>query len=182
MIYESSRRGFKAGPLMIIGHAILEVAMMAVIIFGLAAFLHEPLVLKIIALLGAFILFAFGVTMIASIPKLSLDFKDGNKKQFNLIITGITMSAVNPYFAIWWLTIGLGLLLASHKQGIFALGVFFAGHILADLLWYSVVSLTISKGRRFISKKIYKGIIFVCGMTLVGFGIYFALNHRAFMP
>lgn len=176
VIYQSTKQGLKTGPLVILGHAILEVGMVAFIIFGFAYFLKNPLVLKIIATTGALILLGFGINMISSIPKVSLDFKDENRKSSNLVLTGITMSAANPYWVIWWLTIGLGLLLGAQKAGYLAIGIFFAGHILADLAWYTVVSFTISKGRRFISQKVYKGIIFVCGIILIGFGIYFGMN------
>lgn len=176
VIYQSTKQGFKTGPLVILGHAILEVGMVTFIIFGFAYFLKNALVLKIIAITGALILLWFGISMLLSIPRVSLDIKDDCKKSSNLILTGITMSVANPYWTIWWLTIGLGLLLAAQRMGYVAIGIFFAGHILADLAWYSIVSFTISKGRRFISQKVYKGIIFVCGIILIGFGVYFGIN------
>ena len=176
VIYESTKRGFKSGPLMILGHALLEILMVAFIIFGFAHFIQNQALLKIISLLGALILFYFGASMLFSIPRLSLNFKDNYKKSSNLVLLGITMSVANPYWAIWWLTIGLGLVLGAHNAGIVAVGIFFLGHILADFGWYSLVSLTISKGRKFISLKIYKIIIFILAVTLVEFGIYFALN------
>ncbi len=176
VIYEGAKRGFKSGPLIILGHSLLEIIMIAIIIFGLSSFINNPIILKIIFFVGAFILFAFGTKMLASVKHISLNIKDSYKKSSNLVLTGITMSLANPYWTIWWLTIGLGLLLLAKKQGFIAIAIFFIGHILADFLWYSIVSFTISKGRKFISEKIYKSVVFICGLTLIGFGIYFAIS------
>ncbi len=176
VIYKSTKQGYKSGPLIILGHALLEICMVAFIIFGLTRFIHNQLVLKAISLLGALILFYFGMNMLFSLPRLSLDSKNNPEKSSNLILLGITMSIANPYWAIWWLTIGLGLVLAAQKAGFIAVAIFFAGHILADFGWYSLVSFSISKGKRFISEKIYKIVVSLCAITLVGFALYFGIN------
>jgi threonine/homoserine/homoserine lactone efflux protein len=181
VIYESTKQGAKTGPLMILGHGLLEMLMLVLLIFGFTRYIHNPLALKIIAILGAFLLCFFGIKMLLSVPKLSLDFGPDYKYSSNLVLTGITMSLANPYWTIWWLTIGLGLFLGAERLGYVAVGVFFVGHILADLSWYSVVSLTISKGKKFISLKVYKGIIFVCAVILIVFGIYFGVNYSRLM-
>jgi len=173
VIYESAKTGFKTGPLIILGHALLEILMVAFIILGFTRFIHNPLVLKIISILGALVIFCFGINMILSVRHISLDLKNDYKKSTNLTLMGITMSIANPYWTIWWLTIGLGLVLAAQRQGFIAIGVFFIGHILADFGWYSFVSLAISKGRKFISNKVYKSIVLICALILIGFGVYF---------
>ncbi len=161
---------------MIIGHAILEIVMVIAIVTGLSHFLNNNLTIKIISLSGAFILLFFGLNMLRSLPSVSLDFEPAQKKSSNLTLLGITMSIANPYWTIWWLTIGLGLVLSAQKAGYAALGVFFLGHITADLGWYSIVSFTISKGRRLLSDKIYKTILCICALILIGFAIYFGLG------
>ena len=175
-ISESTKHGFKSGPLLILGHAILEIIMVALLVLGFANFIDNPFILKIIGIAGSVILIYFGLNMIFSIPKLSLDFKDDGSKPSNLVLKGITMSLVNPYWAIWWLSIGLSLVLSAKKAGFMALGFFFAGHILADLSWYSIISLTFSKGKNLFTLKAYKRIIFICAITLLGFGVYFGIN------
>jgi len=60
--------------------------------------------------------------------------------------------------------------------GILGISVFFIGHILADLIWYSAVSLAVSRGKKFITDKKYRVIISGCGITLIGFGIYFSVT------
>jgi threonine/homoserine/homoserine lactone efflux protein len=173
VISESAKHGFKSGPLIIIGHALTEALMIGLIILGFARFINKSQVVFYISIIGSLILFYFGTGMLISAPRLSLGSKGKPSKSSNLILLGITMSITNPYWSIWWLTIGLGLALASQKQGILAVLIFFLGHISADFGWYSAVSLGISRGKKFLSDKIYRGIIFLCGIALIGFGIYF---------
>jgi len=177
VIHESTKRGAKAGPLIISGHILIEIAMLTCIIFGVIKFLKTPLLISLITLTGSGILVYMGLTMLKEIPRFSFSKSSVEKKSANLIILGFTMSIANPYWSIWWLTIGLGLVINAQKIGIFAIFAFFLGHILADFLWYAFVSILISKNKRFISGRIYKIITSICAVALIGFGISFAINH-----
>src|SRR3972149_5217323 len=48
------------------------------------------------------------------------------------VADGIIASISNPYWSLWWATIGLGYLALSSGQGLTGVAFFFAGHILAD--------------------------------------------------
>jgi len=176
VIAESAKHGFKSAPLMILGHAILEALAIGLIILGFAGFASNATAMRFIAIVGALVLLYFGLSMIRSLPGLSLKTKSDCLKNSNLIFLGLTISASNPYWSFWWLTIGLGLVLAAQKQGYLVVLIFFAGHIFADLGWYSIVSWGISKGREFISDFIYRGIILACAVALIGFSAYFGLT------
>jgi threonine/homoserine/homoserine lactone efflux protein len=173
VIAESTRGGFKTGPLIILGHALLEALVVLLIILGVAHFIRNTALILTISLTGSLILLVFGIDMLRSLPKLSLNTPSNISRSSNLVLLGITASLSNPYWSIWWLTIGLGLVIASQKGGILAIILFFLGHILADFGWYSVVSWGISQGRKFISLNIYRGIIFICALALIAFSVYF---------
>lgn len=176
VIAESAKSGAKSGPFISLGHAILEALMVGFIIFGFAHFIHNPGVITAISIVGSLILLYFAISMLLSIPRISIDSKNNYKKSSGLILLGITMSIANPYWTLWWLTIGLGLVLGAQKGGLAAIVFFFLGHILADFGWYSLVSLAISKGRKFITLRIYRGIIFICAITLMGFSVFFLIS------
>ncbi|MCX5708890.1 MAG: LysE family transporter [Candidatus Omnitrophica bacterium] len=180
VIAETAKLGFKSGPFMILGHALLEALMVGLLILGLAGLASNPAVMRSIAIIGSLVLLYFGFSMLYSLPKLSLKTKGKSPKSSNLIFLGVTVSISNPYWSFWWLTIGLGLVLAAQKQGLLAVLIFFAGHITADLVWYSLVSWGISKGREFISERIYRGIILTCAAALISFSLYF--GSAAFKP
>jgi threonine/homoserine/homoserine lactone efflux protein len=176
VVHESTKQGAKSGPLIILGHALLEIGMIICIIFGFTRFINSLFLIRTISLIGSGVLVYSGVSMLKALSSFSISLDNTDKKQKNLVATGITMSIANPYWTIWWLTIGLGLILSAQKNGFYAIIVFFLGHILADFSWYAFVSVVISKNKRFITEKVYRAITSTCAFILIGFGIYFAAN------
>jgi len=173
-IAESSRRGFIAGPLLIGGHAILEMALIGALLLGLAPFLQKPAVFTIIALAGAGILLWMAVGMLRSLPTLRLSLAASESRTTHPVASGILMSLANPYWSIWWATIGLGYILYSLKFGVWGVLFFFAGHILADLAWYSFISAAVAGGRRFLTDRLYRSLIAALAVVLIAFAVYFA--------
>lgn len=172
-ISESSRRGFWAGPLIMVGHGILELALVVLLLLGLGPYLNKDIVFGILGLCGGLILMWMAVGMFRCIPSLRLDLEPNIEESGHPIRAGVLMSLANPYWFIWWATIGLGYIVYAMKFGAAGVIAFFAGHISADFAWYSLVSLTVSRGRSFFSERLYKGIIAVCASALVGFSGWF---------
>ena len=173
-ISESSRRGFIAGPLLITGHTILELALVIALLLGLAPFFQQPVVFAAIALIGSVILFCMAFGMFRSLPSLHLSWEGDHKRRSHPIISGILMSVANPYWIIWWATIGLGYILYSWRFGFWGIAFFFAGHILADLVWYSLIAAAVAGGRHFLTDRLYRSLIAFCAVFLVVFAGYFA--------
>jgi threonine/homoserine/homoserine lactone efflux protein len=177
VISGSLKRGFKTGPLIISGHAFLEIFMVAVLVLGLGRLINTPDVIRAISVVGAVILVYFGVRMLHSIPASNIDdFLNSRGISSNMFLQGITLSIANPYWAVWWMTIGLGLLLSANQKGLLGLIFFFTGHVLADLVWYSFVSFSLSRGKKFISLHIYRIVLKVCAFIIISFGLYFGIN------
>jgi threonine/homoserine/homoserine lactone efflux protein len=182
VIAHSGRSGAKTGPLLILGHAIVELAMVALIVLGCARFVNNPIILKTIALTGAGILAYFGISMLLTLKTASLEASPPNTAGKNLPLLGITLSLSNPYWSIWWLTIGMGLLLVAQKKGILGLAVFFLGHIAADLGWYSFISYSLSKNASKIKVKHYRILLGICALALLWFAFWFARYALAGTP
>jgi threonine/homoserine/homoserine lactone efflux protein len=64
------------------------------------------------------------------------------------VALGIVLSLSNPYWILWWATIGLAMLTPAIDQGWPAVASVYAGHISADLAWYGAVSAAVAGGRR----------------------------------
>ncbi len=172
-ISESSRRGFIAGPLLIVGHSILELALLIALLLGLAPFFEQQGFFVLISLVGGSILLWMAIGMFRALPSLSISWETQQVDRSNLVVTGALMSIANPYWIIWWATIGIGYILHSKQYGLWGLVFFFIGHILADFAWYAVVSAAVGKGRAFFSDRIYKGVIGTCAAILVLFACFF---------
>lgn len=179
-IAESSKKGFIAGPVIVLGHGLLEVAMMVLLVLGLRPFFQQPAVVRTIAIAGGVFLLLMSVSMMKailsggiSLPKAGHD----GVKGFPLL-TGVTFSLSNPYWTIWWATIGATYVLVSLKLGVIGLIAFFIGHILADLTWYSTVAFAVDVGKKFISDRLYRGMIAACSLFLAGLAISFILGLK----
>jgi threonine/homoserine/homoserine lactone efflux protein len=178
---EAARRGFWAGPLIIVGHALLELALVLLLMAGVGVWLHRPLVLGVVGVVGAAMLGWMGLGLLKASRHSHLEFDPKEASGLNPILAGVLMSAANPYWLIWWLTIGLGYVMFSMKFGWLGVGLFFIGHILADFAWYTLVSGAVAQGRRFISDSLYRGFLAGCGVFLFGFGGYFAVQGVNFL-
>ena len=173
-ISESSRRGFWAGPLMIAGHAILELALGVALFLGLAPFFQMPAVFAASALAGAVILIWMAAGMLRSLPTLRLSWEGGQQKMNSTVLNGILMSVSNPYWIIWWATIGIGYIFYAWQYGLWGIAFFFAGHISADLAWYSFIAGAVARGRHLLTDRLYRRLIGFCALFLIGFAGYFA--------
>jgi len=94
------------------------------------------------------------------------------------VLAGILTSISNPFWMLWWATIGLGYITLSLRSGYIGLTSFFTGHILADLVWYSLIAAAVAGGKKFLSDGVYRAILVACGVFLVGLGgtfLYYGL-------
>lgn len=172
-VSESTRRGAAAGPLMILGHGILELVLILILLSGLAPFLQRDEVFVAIALAGGVILLWMALSMFRSLPGLGLDIAAAAGRRQNLILAGILFSLANPYWLIWWASVGLGYIIFSAQHGVPGIIAFFTGHILADLAWYTLISFGVARGRRYCSDRAYRGLIGGCAVFLLLFSGYF---------
>ena len=54
--------------------------------------------------------------------------------------------------------------------------VFFLGHEMGDIIWYLPISIFVSLGGKSLNPKIYKYVLIACGIFMIVFGVYLALN------
>ncbi|MEW6379666.1 MAG: LysE family transporter [bacterium] len=176
-IGEATRRGFWTGPLIILGHGILELLLFVAVISGAGRFLTLPAVKETTSILGGGILVWLGIGMIRQSNQVQgtlMAASPGGTS--NLVLGGFLISISNPYWTIWWATIGLSYIALSLPFGRWGLASFYCGHILADLCWYTFVSGIIALGKKTISPKVYHFIILLCGLFLLIFGLYFSYS------
>jgi threonine/homoserine/homoserine lactone efflux protein len=134
------------------------------------------------AICGGFVLIYMGYGIIKNIKNYSLTALPAKGKQeLHPVIIGVVVSLSNPYWFIWWITIGMGYVLFAGNLGIAGILAFFAGHILSDLVWYSFISYGIQFGGRYVSLRAIKSVLFVCSIFLIIFGILFIVKGYNFI-
>ena len=179
-ISEVMKRGFKAGPLIVAGHAILEICLLVAVVAGLGPLITRNATMGVVGIGGGALLVLMGIQMAAAARKtadVAMTSKaDPASAIRGPVLTGILTSLSNPYWALWWATIGLNFAALALKSGLAGLSSFYAGHILADLAWYSIIAAAVASGRKICPRPVYIALIAVCGVVLVGLGFYFFLG------
>lgn len=180
-VNESPRRGAWTGPLVVLGHMFLEAALVLALVLGMRQYLDNAAVKSVIAFGGGAVLAWMGASMLRSARSVTLDAGDGAPGGMRPVTAGVVASMSNPYWTLWWLTPGAALLVTAMRAGIAGVVVFFVGHILADLVWYTFVSVAISRGRRIMSDRVYRGLVAVCGLAIVAFALWFMWSGFLFI-
>ncbi len=174
-IDSSLKKGWIAGPEVVFGHALLEFAVVILIVLGMASFIGSSAI-SAISVVGGSVLIVFGAMTIKGANDASNALHSGDTIVSNPIAAGFLTSASNPYFWIWWLAAGSALVLRGLEISLMAVAFFVIGHWMADLGWYSFVSTSFSRGKGLMSSKTYKRILFSCGLFLMVFGAWFAIG------
>ena len=185
---KTSRRGYLMGVWIIAGHAILEMGIILLLLLGFSFVLRNIIVVRMIGIIGGLILAYFGASIIRDVylGKIPTDFLPSsgepnqdidpleNKGLENPVVGGILVSMSNPYWWVWWASIGLAFMVRfdiSFTQWPKLLA-FFLGHEAGDLAWYLLISTLAFFGLRRLSKKVYYGILVGCGIFMILFGAY----------
>jgi len=189
---QAKKRGYLMGLWIIIGHALLEMVIIIFLLLGFSFVLQNIIVVRSIGVIGGLILIGFGASIIRDVyrgsvstsfldPAQSSEEKPTIPKQKgigNPVIGGIVVSMTNPYWWVWWATIGFAFILQfdiSFRQWP-KLIAFFLGHEAGDLIWYLLVSTLAFLGLRHLNKKVYYGILVICGIFMILFGIYMGIS------
>jgi threonine/homoserine/homoserine lactone efflux protein len=169
-----ARRGAKAGLKMAYGHTVVELPLVVVLaagIFSFAAILDAHF--ETIGIVGGIAILAF-----AGIHTLSLKKTRASQDSIGLsnrrpFVAGVLLSALNPFFLIWWVTVGLKILTDSSSFGIVAsVAIVFGFHIWMDYAWLTGTAYLASKGGAMLKSRYYV----ILNLALIGVLVYFGLN------
>ena len=176
-ISETPKHGWRTGPIITVGHAIAEIGVVLVLMLGVVAIAHNSTVTKIISIVGGVALIFMGVMMFWDTikNKVSYDTVNSAEKVKSRLLAGkgITATLSNPFWWVWWGTVGLALLVDSQQAGIKGPVVFYFGHILSDLVWYSAVSIILWQGRKLLMGTPLKVLLSGCALFLIYLGVKF---------
>ncbi|VVB62254.1 LysE type translocator [uncultured archaeon] len=173
-ISQGTKMGARSGLIFSISHTIVEFLLIMLLAFGLLAVRNEIFIRNIIGTLGGVVLIVFGLYQIVG----SLKKKDIDQKQkvpsHRLFFIGILFTAFNPYFILWWLTVGSNLILLALEFAALAGVVFmFVCHVWIDYVWLITVAYFAKRGVNALGSRWYRVVIGLFGVILIYFGISF---------
>ena len=165
------RGGWRAGLKMAYGHTIVELPLVIMLGIGAISLVTLPQFREYASILGAISLFAFaGLQIKSSLRKSSTDFAS----KHGPFVVGILFSALNPFFLIWWFTIGFKLILDSLiLYSTIGIGIMFAFHIWMDYAWLGTVGFLSGRGKKVLLARNYKIFMIAISVVLVYFGVAF---------
>jgi len=163
--------GGKAGIKMAVGHTIVELPLVILLGIGVFSFEIFPEFRILISILGAITLFVFAGIQI----KTTLQMKETTfNLKHNAVLTGIILSALNPFFIIWWLSVGFKLISDAMLIWAFVgIIVVFLLHIWMDFVWLYSVACLAAKSSKILSNKNYKILMIGLSAMVIYFGISF---------
>ncbi len=162
-----------AGTQIALGHAVIEVPLILLIYFGFAQFFQNSVVQLVLSILGGGMIIWLGISMFRARVEV---VKGGKDLPYSAFTAGILTSGLNPFFLLWWATIGSLLIMRFLDFGITGLAVFIVVHWLVDLVWLSFISVTVYKTHSLWGRKLQEGLFIVCSLLLVGFGGWFLIS------
>ena len=159
----------RAGALVAIGHGLVEFPLMVAVFFGIGALLEADYVRITIGIAGGLFILWMGIGMLRSIRQEVLVHEQRVDSR-SPVMAGVLFSIGNPYFLVWWVTVGAALILRSVEFGVLGFAAFAVGHWLCDLLWDWFLSALSFKGGQFFGNRFQQAIFAVSGVMLLFFG------------
>jgi threonine/homoserine/homoserine lactone efflux protein len=197
-IAETAKGGFRRGPTVVLGHAVVEALAVVGLLLGVGQVFGFPLVSGGVGVVGGLVLvwMGYGMGRSAWRGEVSLDLqgegtlaavavaRDGRGASApprtsllaSPVVRGGAVSIANPFWLLWWATIGAAYVGRSLSLGPAGPAAFFLGHISADLGWTCIVSAVVASGRRALHAGVYRGVILLCAIALAILGAYFLLS------
>jgi threonine/homoserine/homoserine lactone efflux protein len=173
-----TKQGAMSGVRVAHGHAAVEIVVVAAIaagIFSASAFLSSYA--RAIAIVGGVAIMGFAAMQVLGIAKskgAKVPALAAGKSPFAV---GVVLTGLNPFFLVWWLTVGLKLVSNSAAFGPAAgVALLFALHVWMDYAWLATTAYLASKGSSALKSKYYKVLLLALAGVLVYYGAQFLMN------
>jgi threonine/homoserine/homoserine lactone efflux protein len=161
-----------AGAKIAIGHGVVEFPLMLALYFGFGELIEYWPVKTAIGLIGGIFLFWMGLGMLKSI-KVSVT---SAHEMRSATAAGIMLTLGNPYFLIWWVSVGAFLVLRAMEFGLFGFIIFALIHWLCDFFWLYFLSAATHRGSRFFGQRFQQILFGICGVFLILFSGKFLID------
>jgi len=162
------KKGWKGGFMVSIGHLAVELPLVVLLAFFITASGQVEGIMKPLALVGGLFLVLFGYLTLKSALQVN-EIASGEQK-FSPFLTGVALSAFNPFFIAWWAGVGSALISeAILLFGLLGIAILFASHIWIDFAFLSLLAYVTSfKG---LTLRAYKLLLIFLSSIVLFFGL-----------
>ena len=177
-ISHGTKSGAKSGLIFSVAHTVVEFSLIMLFALGLLSVASEPIVKQVIGIAGGSILIAFGAIQIRnSIITKSEELKKPKSSYRHLFLIGLAFTGLNPYFILWWLTVGAQLIIiALEFAALLGVVFMFICHVWMDYAWLTGVAYLSKKGTNVMGLKWYRPMMAIFGAILIYFGLTFFIG------
>ena len=181
-VSHGAKIGTKSGILFSIAHGIIEFTLVMLLALGLLSVANVPEVMLFVGVMGGAALIVFGAMQISSSLSYNTEeIKTEQKTSRNLLLMGLALTGLNPYFIIWWLTIGANLIFISLDfAGLAGVVFMYVCHVWVDYAWLTLIAGLAKKGAKILRFKWYRLLMAVFGVVLIYFGLTFLIDSLGF--
>ena len=173
-ISQGAKTGARSGLIFSLAHTLVEFSLIMLLAFGLLAVRNEVFIRNSIGMIGGIVLITFGSYQIYGVLKKKQIEQKQEVPSHRLFFIGLLFTALNPYFIIWWLTVGSNLILLALELAALTGVIFmFLCHVWMDYAWLIAVSHFAKKGVNALGSKWYRTLIGLFGVILIYFGASF---------
>ncbi len=180
ILMQGSKMGARSGFSCAIGHTLVEFPLVIALSLGLLAAASQPTIKSVIGLVGGLGLIGFGILQIYQTIE-TKDGPSGNSETGRLpassLMLGLALTGLNPYFILWWLTIGSVLIVQAVVFGaIIGVLIMYVSHVWMDYAFLTGLGYFAKRGKSFVGSKYYRLILVAFGVVLVYFGLTFTID------
>jgi threonine/homoserine/homoserine lactone efflux protein len=187
VVMQSSRHGRLHGILPMVGHAIVEVGIIAAIIVSVQALTLSPFMIDLLVGFGGIVIVLFGFLALRDYR-----YKEDSRSTEASTISassvieattqGAAVSLLSPYFLLWWFGVGLAnvtVLVGTLEVGVGT--VFIAGvliyltHISTDFIYGAVLTFGTDVAKKAAKIGDINWVNVVIGLVQIGLGIWFII-------
>ena len=176
-VMHGTKEGARSGFSCAIGHTLIEFPLVLALALGLLAAASQPAIENAIGFVGGIGLITFGALQIYE--TVGSGSKRGEPLRTRGIPTssfllGLALTGLNPYFILWWLTIGSVLIIqALAFAAIVGVLVMYVSHVWMDYAFLTAIAHLARKGRNIVGSRYYRLVLMGFGLILIYYGATF---------
>jgi threonine/homoserine/homoserine lactone efflux protein len=177
ILMHGSKGGARSGFSCAIGHMLVELPLVLALAFGLLEAANQPFIKEVIGLVGGVGLIGFGLLQIYETLRKKTNPNELPKKNAlptSSLALGLALTGLNPYFILWWLTIGSVLVIqALAFAAILGVLLMYVSHVWMDYAFLTALGHVAKEGKTFLGSRYYKLALIAFGVAMLYYGFVF---------